>query len=171
MALEPRLDPGRCLRCFFSHHIFFESRQPRFGTIIPVLVVENAADAVPIAEALVGGGLTALEVTLRTPAALDVIRAMSVQHRSGADHRALDARHRPDHIERRGGAERDFEGVGAGTVLNARDLDAAIGAGAKFIVSPGLTAPLTEAALALGRTARRAPSAPSGRPRPPPGRT
>ncbi|KQO78531.1 MAG: bifunctional 4-hydroxy-2-oxoglutarate aldolase/2-dehydro-3-deoxy-phosphogluconate aldolase [Methylobacteriaceae bacterium] len=91
--------------------------------VIPVLVVEDAADAVPIAEALVGGGLTALEVTLRTPAALDVIRAMS-----------------------------SVEGavVGAGTVLNARDLDAAIGAGAKFIVSPGLTAPLTEAALASG---------------------
>ncbi|CAO4168844.1 bifunctional 4-hydroxy-2-oxoglutarate aldolase/2-dehydro-3-deoxy-phosphogluconate aldolase [Methylorubrum extorquens] len=91
--------------------------------VIPVLVVEDAADAVPIAEALVGGGLTALEVTLRTPAALDVIRAMS-----------------------------SVEGavVGAGTVLNARDLDAAIGAGAKFIVSPGLTAPLTEAALTSG---------------------
>lgn len=91
--------------------------------VIPVLVVEDAADAVPIAEALVAGGLTALEVTLRTPAALDVIRAMS-----------------------------SVEGavVGAGTVLNARDLDAAIGAGAKFIVSPGLTAPLTEAALASG---------------------
>ena len=91
--------------------------------VIPVLVVEDAADAVPIAEALVGGGLTALEVTLRTPAALDVIRAMS-------------------RVE---GAV-----VGAGTVLNARDLDAAIGAGAKFIVSPGLTAPLTEAAIASG---------------------
>ena len=91
--------------------------------VIPVLVVEDAADAVPIAEALVSGGLTALEVTLRTPAALDVIRAMS-----------------------------SVEGavVGAGTVLNARDLDAAIGAGAKFIVSPGLTAPLTEAATASG---------------------
>lgn len=91
--------------------------------VIPVLVVEDAADAVPIAEALVAGGLTALEVTLRTPAALDVIRAMST-----------------------------VEGavVGAGTVLNARDLDAAIGAGAKFIVSPGLTAPLTEAAIASG---------------------
>ncbi|AWN41986.1 bifunctional 4-hydroxy-2-oxoglutarate aldolase/2-dehydro-3-deoxy-phosphogluconate aldolase [Methylobacterium durans] len=91
--------------------------------VIPVLVVEEASHAEPIAEALVGGGLTALEVTLRTPAALDVIRAMS-------------------RVE---GAV-----VGAGTVLNVRDLDAAIEAGAKFIVSPGLTAPLTEAAIERG---------------------
>lgn len=91
--------------------------------VIPVLVVEDAAHAEPIAEALVGGGLTALEVTLRTPAALDVIRAMS-------------------RVE---GAV-----VGAGTVLNARDLDAAMEAGARFIVSPGLTAPLTEAAIERG---------------------
>ena len=91
--------------------------------VIPVLVVEDARDAMPIAEALVGGGLTALEVTLRTPAALDVIREM---------------------------ARVEGAVVGAGTVLNARDLDAAMGAGARFIVSPGLTAPLTEAALANG---------------------
>lgn len=95
----------------------------RSVSVIPVLVVEDAADAVPIAEALVAGGLTALEVTLRTPAALDVIRAM---------------------------ARVEGAVVGAGTVLNARDLDAAIGAGAKFIVSPGLTAPLAEAAIASG---------------------
>jgi 2-dehydro-3-deoxyphosphogluconate aldolase/(4S)-4-hydroxy-2-oxoglutarate aldolase len=91
--------------------------------VIPVLVVEDVSDAEPIARALVEGGLTALEVTLRTPAALDVIRAMS-------------------RVE---GAV-----VGAGTVLNVKDLDAAIGAGAKFIVSPGLTRPLTEAAIASG---------------------
>lgn len=91
--------------------------------VIPVLVVEDARDAGPIAEALVGGGLTALEVTLRTPAALDAIRAMS---------------------EVKGAV------VGAGTVLNARDLDAAIGAGARFIVSPGLTDALTDAAKRSG---------------------
>jgi hypothetical protein len=91
--------------------------------VIPVLVVEEVAQAEPIARALVAGGLTALEVTLRTPAALDVIRAMS-------------------RVE---GAV-----VGAGTVLNARDLDAALEAGAQFIVSPGLTDPLTRAALARG---------------------
>lgn len=91
--------------------------------VIPVLVVEDVRDAEPIARALVEGGLTALEVTLRTPAALNVIRAMS-----------------------------EVEGavVGAGTVLNAADLDAAIAAGAKFIVSPGLTRPLTEAAIERG---------------------
>ncbi|GJD77719.1 bifunctional keto-hydroxyglutarate-aldolase/keto-deoxy-phosphogluconate aldolase [Methylobacterium gregans] len=95
----------------------------RSVAVIPVLVIEDAAHAVPIAEALVAGGLTALEVTLRTPAALDVIRAMAT-----------------------------VEGavVGAGTVLNPRDLDAALAAGAEFIVSPGLTDPLTDAAKANG---------------------
>ena len=91
--------------------------------VIPVLVIEDVRDAMPIARALVEGGLTALEVTLRTPAALEVIREMST-----------------------------VEGavVGAGTVLNARDLDLAMKAGARFIVSPGLTDPLTRAALASG---------------------
>ena len=91
--------------------------------VIPVLVIEDVAHAEPIARALVAGGLTALEVTLRTPAALEVIRAM-----------------------------RQVEGavVGAGTVLNPRDLDAALQAGAQFIVSPGLTEPLTRAALDRG---------------------
>ena len=95
----------------------------RSVAVIPVLVIEDAAHAVPVAEALVAGGLTALEVTLRTPAALDVIRAMAT-----------------------------VEGavVGAGTVLNPRDLDAALAAGAEFIVSPGLTDPLTDAAKANG---------------------
>ncbi|MGU3537111.1 bifunctional 4-hydroxy-2-oxoglutarate aldolase/2-dehydro-3-deoxy-phosphogluconate aldolase [Methylobacterium sp. A54F] len=91
--------------------------------VIPVLVIEDVGHAEPIARALVEGGLTALEVTLRTPAALDVIRAM---------------------------ARVEGAVVGAGTVLNARDLDAALDAGARFIVSPGLTAPLTEAALKRG---------------------
>jgi 2-dehydro-3-deoxyphosphogluconate aldolase/(4S)-4-hydroxy-2-oxoglutarate aldolase len=91
--------------------------------VIPVLVVEDTAHAEPIARALVAGGLTALEVTLRTPAALEVIRIMS----------------------RVAGAV-----VGAGTVLNPRDLDAAINAGAQFIVSPGLTEPLTRAAIDRG---------------------
>lgn len=91
--------------------------------VIPVLVIEDVAHAAPIAEALVGGGLVALEVTLRTPAALDVIREMSKI---------------PGAV------------VGAGTVLNPRDLDAALSAGARYIVSPGLTAPLTEAAAKSG---------------------
>jgi len=91
----------------------------RMAPVIPVLVVDDVAEAQPMAEALVAGGLNVLEVTLRTPAALDVIRAM---------------------------AEVPGAIVGAGTVLNASDLDQALEAGAQFIVSPGLTAPLAEAA-------------------------
>ncbi|WP_294391224.1 bifunctional 4-hydroxy-2-oxoglutarate aldolase/2-dehydro-3-deoxy-phosphogluconate aldolase [uncultured Sphingomonas sp.] len=91
--------------------------------VIPVLVVKDVAHARPVAEALVDGGLPVLEVTLRTDAALDVIREMSR-------------------------VEGAF--VGAGTVLNETQLDEAIDAGAKFIVSPGLTTPLAEAAIARG---------------------
>ena len=87
--------------------------------VIPVLVVERVEDALPIAQALVKGGLPALEVTLRTPAALDVIREM---------------------------AKVEGAVVGAGTVLNPAQLDAAMEAGARFIVSPGLTEPLGKAA-------------------------
>lgn len=89
--------------------------------VIPVLVVERVEDALPIAQALVKGGLPALEVTLRTPAALDVIREM---------------------------AKVEGAVVGAGTVLNPSQLDAAMEAGARFIVSPGLTEPLGKAAVA-----------------------
>jgi 2-dehydro-3-deoxyphosphogluconate aldolase/(4S)-4-hydroxy-2-oxoglutarate aldolase len=87
--------------------------------VIPVLVIERVEDAVPIAQALVAGGLPVLEVTLRTPAALDAIRAM-----------------------------KSVEGaiVGAGTVLNLWDFDAAVEAGSEFVVSPGLTRALGEAA-------------------------
>jgi 2-dehydro-3-deoxyphosphogluconate aldolase/(4S)-4-hydroxy-2-oxoglutarate aldolase len=95
----------------------------RMSPVIPVLVIDDAAYARPIAQALVAGGLPILEVTLRTPAALDVIREMATV---------------------------DGAIVGAGTVLNPRDLAAAIAAGAKFIVSPGLTDPLARAALAAG---------------------
>ncbi len=91
----------------------------KLAPVIPVLVIHDAAQAGAIAEALVAGGLYALEVTLRTPAALDVIREM---------------------------AKVDGAVVGAGTVLNPRDLDAAQEAGARFIVSPGLTEPLARAA-------------------------
>ena len=95
----------------------------RLAPVIPVLVIEDVADAEPIARALVAGGLPVLEVTLRTPAALDVIRAM--QQVPGAI-------------------------VGAGTVLGPADLDAALAAGAEFIVSPGLTPALGAAAVASG---------------------
>ena len=91
----------------------------RKAPVIPVLVIDRLEDAAPIAEALVAGGLPLLEVTLRTPVALDAIRAMAKV---------------PGAI------------VGAGTVLNERQLHAAQEAGATFIVSPGLTAPLTKAA-------------------------
>jgi 2-dehydro-3-deoxyphosphogluconate aldolase/(4S)-4-hydroxy-2-oxoglutarate aldolase len=92
----------------------------RMGPVIPVLVVDDVKSGVQIAEALVAGGLRVLEVTLRTAAALDVIRAMKQV---------------PGAV------------VGAGTVLNCRDLDAAIAAGAEFIVSPGLTEKLARSAL------------------------
>ena len=95
----------------------------RTAPVIPVLVIEDAAYAQPIAQALVAGGLRVLEVTLRTAAALDVIREM-----------------------------KKVEGaiVGAGTVLNETDLRASLDAGAEFIVSPGLTEPLGKAAVASG---------------------
>lgn len=95
----------------------------RTAPVIPVLVIEDAAHARPIAEALVAGGLKVLEVTLRTAAALDVIREMKAV---------------PGAI------------VGAGTVLNEADLRASIDAGAEFIVAPGLTEPLGKAAIASG---------------------
>jgi len=95
----------------------------RTAPVIPVLVIDDVAHALPIAQALVAGGLKVLEVTLRTPAALDVIRAMKEV---------------PGAI------------VGAGTVLNPADLDRAIGAGAEFIVSPGLTPSLGKAAVESG---------------------
>ena len=91
--------------------------------VIPVLVIEDVAHAVPIAQALVAGGLFALEVTLRTPCALDAIRAMKQV---------------PGAI------------VGAGTVLSPADLDKALAAGSEFIVSPGLTPALGKAAIASG---------------------
>jgi 2-dehydro-3-deoxyphosphogluconate aldolase/(4S)-4-hydroxy-2-oxoglutarate aldolase len=93
----------------------------RTAPVIPVLVIDDAAEARPLAEALVAGGLTVLEVTLRTPAALDAIREMKQV---------------PGAI------------VGAGTVLNEDQLDAALDAGAGFIVSPGLTDNLARAAIA-----------------------
>lgn len=89
--------------------------------VIPVLVVDRVEDAVPIARALVAGGLRALEVTLRTPAALDVMREM---------------------------AQVEGAVVGAGTVVNLGQLDAALEAGARFIVSPGLTGGLAREVLA-----------------------
>jgi 2-dehydro-3-deoxyphosphogluconate aldolase/(4S)-4-hydroxy-2-oxoglutarate aldolase len=95
----------------------------KLAPVIPVLVIDDVANARPIAEALVAGGLRVLEVTLRTPVALDAIRQM---------------------------AKVEGAVVGAGTVLNERDLEASLEAGARFIVSPGLTEPLGKAAIASG---------------------
>lgn len=80
--------------------------------VIPVLVIRDAAWAAPLARALVAGGLPALEVTLRTPAALDAVREM---------------------------AEVPGAVVGVGTVLDPQDIHRARTAGARFAVSPGLT--------------------------------
>ena len=95
----------------------------RVSPVIPVLVIEDIAHARPVAEALVAGGIRVLEVTLRTPAGLKAIEIM---------------RQVPGAI------------VGAGTVLDPEQLARVVDAGAEFIVSPGVTQRLGEAALASG---------------------
>ena len=90
--------------------------------VVPVLVIESVATALPLARALVDGGLRALEITLRTPAALDVIRALA--------------------------AEVEGAVVGAGTVLTAGQYEDAERAGARFVVGPGATDVLLAAAAA-----------------------
>ncbi|WP_371168760.1 bifunctional 4-hydroxy-2-oxoglutarate aldolase/2-dehydro-3-deoxy-phosphogluconate aldolase [Aliiroseovarius sp. 2305UL8-7] len=90
----------------------------RLAPVVPVLVVNEVAHAVPLAEALVAGGLPALEVTLRTPVALEVIAEM---------------------------AKVDGGVVGAGTLLTPADVEAAKKAGATFGVSPGATDTLLDA--------------------------
>lgn len=90
----------------------------RLAPVVPVIVVDDLAHAKKLAEALVAGGLPALEVTLRTPVALDAIRAMA---------------------EVPGGV------VGAGTLLTPADVKAAKAAGAKFGVSPGATQRIIDA--------------------------
>ena len=80
--------------------------------IVPVVKIDNAADALPLAKALCAGGLPCAEVTFRTSAAAEAIKIMTDNFPSMC--------------------------VGAGTVLNAEQVDAAVAAGAKFIVSPGL---------------------------------
>ncbi|MEM5503058.1 2-dehydro-3-deoxy-phosphogluconate aldolase [Ahrensia kielensis] len=88
--------------------------------VIPVIVLDNADDAVPLARALAAGGLPAVEITLRTAAALECIKRVAAEV--------------PEAI------------VGAGTILNGRNFDEAVAAGSKFIVSPGLTPELVSAA-------------------------
>lgn len=95
----------------------------RTAPVIPVLVIDDAHHARELAEALVAGGLRVLEVTLRTPAALDAIRRMKLV---------------PGAI------------VGAGTVTNPQQFEDARAAGAEFIVSPGLTENLGRAVIHAG---------------------
>ncbi|MFE6162370.1 bifunctional 4-hydroxy-2-oxoglutarate aldolase/2-dehydro-3-deoxy-phosphogluconate aldolase [Streptomyces sp. NPDC056486] len=92
--------------------------------VVPVVVVEDVADAVPLARALVAGGLPAIEVTLRTPAALDSIRAIAAEV--------------PDAV------------VGAGTLISPRNVADSVDAGARFLVSPGWTDTLLAAMKASG---------------------
>ncbi|WP_246885977.1 bifunctional 4-hydroxy-2-oxoglutarate aldolase/2-dehydro-3-deoxy-phosphogluconate aldolase [Streptomyces sp. GESEQ-4] len=92
--------------------------------VVPVVVVQDAADAVPLARALVAGGLPAIEVTLRTPVALDAIRAIADEV--------------PDAV------------VGAGTVITPEQVNESVAAGARFLVSPGWTDVLLEAMRGSG---------------------
>jgi 2-dehydro-3-deoxyphosphogluconate aldolase / (4S)-4-hydroxy-2-oxoglutarate aldolase len=96
----------------------------RDAPVIPVIVLNEVAQAVPLARALVAGGIRMLEVTLRTPVAVQCIEAI--------------ARDVPDAV------------AGAGTVRNASDAQAAVKAGARFIVSPGYTPALGRACRELG---------------------
>ena len=95
----------------------------RTSAVIPVLVINDAAEALPLAQALVAGGLRVLEVTLRTPAALEAI----------------------DEMKKVPGAI-----VGAGTIVNQRQFADAVAAGAEFIVSPGLTEKLAAPIIESG---------------------
>ncbi|MES1972233.1 MAG: bifunctional 4-hydroxy-2-oxoglutarate aldolase/2-dehydro-3-deoxy-phosphogluconate aldolase [Pseudomonadota bacterium] len=95
----------------------------RTSAVIPVLVIDDAATARPLAEALVAGGLRVLEVTMRTPAALEAIREMKQV---------------PGAI------------VGAGTVVSTEQFELVMEAGAEFIVSPGLTERLATPIVASG---------------------
>ncbi|WP_137166809.1 bifunctional 4-hydroxy-2-oxoglutarate aldolase/2-dehydro-3-deoxy-phosphogluconate aldolase [Salinimonas lutimaris] len=89
------------------------------GPVVPVLVINDVEKAVPLAKALMAGGIKVLEVTLRTPVALDVIKRI--------------AQEVPDAL------------IGAGTVTNAQQLKEVVEAGAKFAISPGMTSDLLKA--------------------------
>src|SRR4051794_24236583 len=110
----------RCLRARTSMTI---DEIMRAAPVIPVLVLDDALDPAALAKTLVDAGLPVIEVTLRTPGAIDAIKAMSAV---------------PGAI------------VGAGTVLNETQLNAALDAGSWFIVSPGLTEPLAKAVEPTG---------------------
>ncbi len=90
----------------------------RTSPVIPVLAIQNLSDAVPLAHALVEGGIKVLEITLRTPTALDAIRLISEQVEDAI--------------------------IGVGTVTTPKDMENAAKAGAVFAVSPGLTDTLSK---------------------------
>ncbi|MEU6287564.1 bifunctional 4-hydroxy-2-oxoglutarate aldolase/2-dehydro-3-deoxy-phosphogluconate aldolase [Streptomyces sp. CA-100214] len=92
--------------------------------VVPVVVVDDLADAVPLARALVAGGLPAIEVTLRTPVAVDAIRAIAGEVPGAV--------------------------VGAGTVITPDQVGEVVAAGARFLVSPGWTDVLLDAMRASG---------------------
>ena len=94
------------------------------GPVIPVIVLQRVQDAVPLAEALLAGGVKVLEVTMRTPVALQCIEAIA---------RAL-----PEAV------------VGAGTIRSPADAQAALDAGSKFAVSPGYTSAVGDACRRIG---------------------
>ena len=94
------------------------------GPVIPVIVLQRVQDAVPLAEALLAGGVKVLEVTMRTPVALQCIEAIA---------KAL-----PEAV------------VGAGTIRSAADAQAALDAGSRFAVSPGYTAEVGAACRRIG---------------------
>ncbi|UFU01968.1 bifunctional 4-hydroxy-2-oxoglutarate aldolase/2-dehydro-3-deoxy-phosphogluconate aldolase [Ruania suaedae] len=91
--------------------------------LVPVVVLDDAASAAPLAEALVAGGLPVAEVTFRTAAAVDSIKAMSA---------------RGDML------------IGAGTVLTPEQVDAAVDAGASYVVSPGFSQPVVRRCIERG---------------------
>jgi 2-dehydro-3-deoxyphosphogluconate aldolase / (4S)-4-hydroxy-2-oxoglutarate aldolase len=94
------------------------------ASVIPVVTIDDATQAVPLARVLLASGIGTMEITLRTPAALDAIRAV--------------ANEAPEMV------------VGAGTVVSESDLDAAIAAGARYALSPGGTPKLMKAARKAG---------------------
>ena len=98
-------------------------------SLVPVVVIDDASDAAPLAQALFDGGITSIEITLRTAAGLKAIEAIATSV--------------PDII------------VGSGTIMNAQQLDDAHNAGAQFHVSPGTTSALAAHAKKTGGVATR----------------
>ncbi len=99
-------------------------RDIRDHAVLPVVVIEDAARALDIVDALAGGGLPLAEITFRTPAAASAIRSLTEQ--------------RPELL------------VGAGTITTVQEAEAAVAAGSRFLVSPGLSSDVVEYAVSVG---------------------